>query len=122
MLLDEVTATVPDTVHGDAERVIVWAGSNDVLHERTTDDAGQDIGELLAAVEVAAPGAELVVFPAAAGVGRRHRDEHRARGRHREGRSDYARPHPALDGQLADDGVHRTGARYETVAEALAAL
>ena len=52
MLLDEVTATVPDTVHGDAERVIVWAGSNDVLHERTTDDAGQDIGELLAAVEV----------------------------------------------------------------------
>lgn len=29
---------------------------------------------------------------------------------------------PALDGQLADDGVHRTGAGYETVAEALAAL
>ena len=88
MLLDEVTATVPDTVHGDAERVIVWAGSNDVLHERTPDDAGQDMGEFLAAVEVAAPGAELVVFPAAAGVGRRHRDEHRARGRRREGRSD----------------------------------
>ena len=59
LLLDEVTATVPDTVHDDAERVIVWAGSNDVLHERTTDDAGQDIGELLAAVEVAAPGAEF---------------------------------------------------------------
>lgn len=29
---------------------------------------------------------------------------------------------PALDGQLADDGVHCTGAGYEAVAEALAAL
>ena len=120
MLIAEVTATVPDTVPGDAERVIVWAGSNDALHERTPAEAGENMTELLAAVEVAAPDAELVVLSlpplewvdvtdtntalktAASGAG-----------------ATWVDVTPALDGLLADDGVHLTGAGYEVIAEVL---
>ncbi len=123
MLLDEVTATVPETVHGDAERVIVWAGSNDVLHERTPDDAGRDMGELLAAVEDAAPGAELVVLSLPPLEWGDVTATNIALGAAAErAGATWVDVTPALDGQLADDGVHLTGAGYEAVAEALAAL
>lgn len=88
-----------------------------------TDDAGQDIGELLAAVEDAAPGAELVVLSlpplewgdvTATNIALEAAAE-------RAGAT-WVDVTPALDGQLADDGVHLTGAGYEAVAEALAAL
>lgn len=120
MLIAEVTATVPDTVPGDAERVIVWAGSNDALHERTPDQAGEDMTSLLTAIESASPDAELVVLSlpplewadvtdtnaaletAASGAG-----------------ATWVDVTPALDGLLADDGVHLTGQGYEVVAEAL---
>ena len=120
MLIAEVTATVPDTIPADAERVVVWAGSNDALHERTPAEAGGDMTELLTAVAAAVPGAELVVLSlpplewadvtdtnaaletAASGAG-----------------ATWVDVTPALDGLLADDGVHLTGQGYEVVAEAL---
>ena len=79
--------------------------------------------ELLAAVEAAAPGVELVVLSlpplewvdvtdmnaslkaAASGAG-----------------ATWVDVTPALDWLLADDGVHLTGAGYEAVAEQLAGL
>ncbi|MCZ4325216.1 GDSL-type esterase/lipase family protein [Brachybacterium paraconglomeratum] len=120
MLIAEVTATAPDTIPEGAERVIIWAGSNDALHERTPAEAGADMTELLAAVEAAAPGAELVVLSlpplewvdvtdtntaletAAADAG-----------------ATWVDVTPALNGLLADDGVHLTGPGYEVVADAL---
>lgn len=120
MLIAEVTATVPDTVPEGAERVIVWAGSNDALHEHTPAEVGEDMTALLAAVHATAPDAELVVLSlpplewvdvtdtnsaletAAADAG-----------------ATWVDVTPALDGLLADDGVHLTGQGYEVVAEAL---
>ena len=123
MLIAEVTATVPDTVPGDAERVIVWAGSNDALHEHTPAEAGEDMTELLAAVRAAAPDAELVVLSLPplewADVTDMNASLEAAAS---SAGATWVDVTPALGGLLADDGVHLTGAGYEAVAEQLADL
>lgn len=120
MLIDEVTATAPELIPADAERIIVWAGSNDVLAEHAPGQIGEDMSELLTAVSAAAPDAELVVLSLPPLEWTDVTDANAAL----EAAADQAgATHldvtPTLDGHLADDGVHLTGAGYEVVAELL---
>lgn len=120
ILIAEVTATVPGTVTGDAERVIVWAGSNDALHEHTPAEAGEDMTALLAAARAAAPGAELVVLslPPLEWIDVTDMNASLEAAASSAGAT-WVDVTPALDGLLTDDGVHLTGDGYEAVAEAL---
>ena len=117
-LIAEVTQWA-DTVPSDAERVIIWAGTNDALHGYGSAEAEEDMKALITAVNAAAPGAEVVVLgipplewadPSPVNVGLAAAAEQTG--------ATWV-PTDMLDGYLADDGVHVTGAGYAQVASTL---
>lgn len=110
-LIAEVTESVPHTVSPDTSVVIVWAGSNDVLASRSADDVGADMGRLIDAVRSVAPGAEVVALSVPPLVG--FEDDVAAVNEVIQGLdARYVDVSPALEGRLANDGVHITGEGY----------
>lgn len=113
-LIGEVTESVPHTVSADASAVIIWAGSNDVLSNRSTDEIGADLDSLIEAVTSAAPEAEILVLSIPPLVGF-EREAEAANAAVRRLDATYVDVTTALEGRLAHDGVHITGEGYAEV-------
>lgn len=121
-LTSEVAASA-HLVPENAQAVIVWAGSNDVMGEHDPAQIGEDMAVLLDRISTAAPDADLIVLsvPYLKWVDESQVD---AANDAIEDTADSAGATfvdvtPALDGLLVHDGVHVTGAGYEAVAEIL---
>lgn len=121
----EVAAFVDQVVAPDADHVVVWAGTNDVIR-RGPDSIEADMAELLAAVRAQAPGAQVVVLTVPPlrgdvdGIPRANAALERAA----EGADAVVVDVTgalAVPGRMHADGVHLGEAGYEAVGELLVA-